>query len=72
MLGCEVGDLLIPEPERVTRPGEETVQQAAVAGAGPLMVSHHRGLALAPADVMAHVLPAGKRKPPTSCPDCFG
>ncbi|MGW2132911.1 hypothetical protein [Streptomyces coelicoflavus] len=43
MLGCEIGELLIPEPEKVTRPGEEAVQQAAVAAAGPLMVSHHRG-----------------------------
>ncbi|MFD8353838.1 hypothetical protein ACFV1X_33515 [Streptomyces coelicoflavus] len=43
VLGCEIGELLISEPEKVTRPGEEAVQQAAVAGAGPLMVSHHRG-----------------------------
>ncbi|WP_328375252.1 MULTISPECIES: helix-turn-helix transcriptional regulator [unclassified Streptomyces] len=34
VLGCDIGDLLIPEPGKVTRPGEETGQQAAVA-AGP-------------------------------------
>ncbi|MGW7045161.1 helix-turn-helix domain-containing protein [Streptomyces avermitilis] len=35
VLGCEIGDLLIPEPDRVRRPGEETGQQAAAAS-GPV------------------------------------
>ncbi|WP_327348983.1 helix-turn-helix transcriptional regulator [Streptomyces europaeiscabiei] len=26
--GCEIGDLLIPEPDKVRRPGEATGQQA--------------------------------------------
>ncbi|WP_072488743.1 helix-turn-helix transcriptional regulator (plasmid) [Streptomyces atratus] len=30
VLGCEIGDLLIPEPDKVRRPGEETGQQAGV------------------------------------------
>ncbi|WP_369075667.1 hypothetical protein [Streptomyces sp. 5-10] len=43
MLGCEIGDLLIPEPDRVRRPGEETSQQAAVAsGPSPTVVSRRR------------------------------
>ncbi|GAA1341408.1 hypothetical protein GCM10009647_085050 [Streptomyces sanglieri] len=37
VLGCEISDLLIPEPEKVRRPGEETGRQAAVA-AGPASV----------------------------------
>nr|WSX54227.1 helix-turn-helix transcriptional regulator [Streptomyces sp. NBC_00974] len=42
VLGCEIGDLLIPEPAKVTRPGEETVRQAAVAAAGPPVVPRRR------------------------------
>jgi DNA-binding Xre family transcriptional regulator len=42
VLGCEIGDLLIPEPDKVTRPGKETVQQAAVAAAGPPVVPRRR------------------------------
>ncbi|MFD8966874.1 helix-turn-helix domain-containing protein [Streptomyces sp. NPDC059568] len=30
VLGCEIGDLLIPEPEKVSRPGQEETEQAAV------------------------------------------
>ncbi|WP_331734552.1 MULTISPECIES: helix-turn-helix transcriptional regulator [unclassified Streptomyces] len=33
VLGCEIGDLLIPEPDKVTRPGEEAGQQAVAVGA---------------------------------------
>ncbi|KES04912.1 XRE family transcriptional regulator [Streptomyces toyocaensis] len=36
VLGCEIGDLLIPEPQKVTRPGEESVTQNAVGAAGPV------------------------------------
>jgi DNA-binding Xre family transcriptional regulator len=42
VLGCEIGDLLIPEPDKVTRPGEETVQQTAVAATGPSVVPRRR------------------------------
>lgn len=33
VLGCQIGDLLIPEPEKVRRPGEETERAAVGAGA---------------------------------------
>lgn len=35
VLGCEIGDLMIPEPDKVRRPGEATGQQAAAASGGP-------------------------------------
>lgn len=42
-LGCEISDLLIPEPEKVRRPGEETGLQAAVAaGPAPVVVPRRR------------------------------
>ncbi|MFE7358985.1 helix-turn-helix domain-containing protein, partial [Streptomyces sp. NPDC057543] len=54
VLGCEIGDLLIPEPDKVRRPGEETGQQAAASAAGsavaPVVVPKRRdGLSLPPA-----------------------
>ncbi|MGW1364812.1 helix-turn-helix domain-containing protein [Streptomyces chartreusis] len=42
VLGCEIGDLLVPEPEKVTRPGEKTVQQTAAAASGPTVVPRRR------------------------------
>ncbi|MFI6965764.1 hypothetical protein [Streptomyces sp. NPDC050255] len=30
VLGCEIGDLLIPEPEKVSRPGQAETERAAV------------------------------------------
>ncbi|MEU9165776.1 helix-turn-helix transcriptional regulator [Streptomyces sp. NPDC048424] len=30
VLGCEIGDLLVPEPEKVRRPGQEETVRAAV------------------------------------------
>lgn len=33
VLGCEIGDLLIPEPEKVSRPGQERERVAVGAGA---------------------------------------
>ena len=36
VLGCEIGDLLIPEPQKVTRPGEENITQTAVGAAAPV------------------------------------
>ncbi|MFD9397162.1 helix-turn-helix domain-containing protein [Streptomyces sp. NPDC060000] len=42
-LGCEISDLLIPEPEKVRRPGEEAGLQAAVAaGPAPVVVPRRR------------------------------
>ncbi|GAA2512988.1 helix-turn-helix domain-containing protein [Streptomyces murinus] len=35
VLGCEIGDLLIPEPAKVARPGQETVRVAVGATAAP-------------------------------------
>ncbi|MET7298860.1 helix-turn-helix transcriptional regulator [Embleya sp. NPDC005575] len=44
VLGCEIGDLMIPEPERVTRPGQQETGQAAVGGggAGPSVIPKRR------------------------------
>ncbi|WP_344284757.1 helix-turn-helix transcriptional regulator [Streptomyces hebeiensis] len=36
VLGCEIGDLLIPEPQKVTRPGEENISRTAVGAAAPV------------------------------------
>jgi DNA-binding Xre family transcriptional regulator len=41
VLGCEVGELLIPEPEKVARPGTEQAPKAAAAGA-PTVVTPRR------------------------------
>ncbi|MFE7403915.1 helix-turn-helix domain-containing protein [Streptomyces sp. NPDC057557] len=42
-LGCEISDLLIPEPEKVRRPGEETGLQVSVAaGPAPVVVPRRR------------------------------
>lgn len=47
VLGCAIGDLLIPEPEKVARPGEETTVRAA---AGSAVVPRRRdGRSLPPA-----------------------
>ncbi|MFF3127872.1 helix-turn-helix domain-containing protein [Streptomyces sp. NPDC057908] len=44
VLGCEIGDLLIPEPGKVARPGEETTARAAAGSAapGPTVVPRRR------------------------------
>jgi DNA-binding Xre family transcriptional regulator len=34
VLGCEIGDLLIPEPEKVSRPGQAEGMERAAVGAG--------------------------------------
>ena len=50
-LGCTVADLLVPEPDKVTKPvaGQEK-QTAAVAGGGPSVVPQRRdGRSLPPA-----------------------
>ncbi|WP_374771747.1 helix-turn-helix transcriptional regulator [Streptomyces sp. NBC_01310] len=44
VLGCEIGDLLVPEPEKVRRPGrEETVRAAVGSGtAAPKVIPKRR------------------------------
>jgi DNA-binding Xre family transcriptional regulator len=42
VLGCEIGDLLIPEPGKVRRPGEEAGQQVAASGSVPAVVPRRR------------------------------
>ncbi|MFH8716806.1 helix-turn-helix domain-containing protein [Streptomyces zaomyceticus] len=44
VLGCEIGDLLIPEPEKVHRPGQEETIRAAVGSgtAAPKVVPKRR------------------------------
>ncbi|MFD5114258.1 helix-turn-helix domain-containing protein [Streptomyces sp. NPDC058391] len=44
VLGCEIGELLIPEPQKVARPGEETATRAAVGSSGtaPAVVPRRR------------------------------
>ncbi|GGZ36591.1 hypothetical protein GCM10010387_33320 [Streptomyces inusitatus] len=32
VLGCDIGDLLIPEPDKVTRPGQDTIAREAAVG----------------------------------------
>jgi DNA-binding Xre family transcriptional regulator len=52
VLGCQIGELLIPEPSKVTRPASETEQrQAAVGGPPSLAVVPRRkdGRSLPPA-----------------------
>ena|SRR2546421_11803491 len=35
VLGCEIGELLIPEPAKVTRPGQAEARQATAGGGVP-------------------------------------
>jgi DNA-binding Xre family transcriptional regulator len=42
VLGCEVGELLIPEPGKVPAPGTTEVPGAQVAAAGPAVVPRRR------------------------------
>lgn len=42
VLGCPVSELLIPEPDEVTRVGEDEPQQAAVASVTPIVVPRRR------------------------------
>ncbi|MFD7915084.1 helix-turn-helix domain-containing protein [Streptomyces sp. NPDC059752] len=42
VLGCEIGDLLLPEPEKVSRPGQQDTGQAVVTAAGPMVVPRRR------------------------------
>lgn len=50
VLGCEIGELLIPEPEKVALPGQEESQRAAGSDARPTVVPRRRdGRTLPPA-----------------------
>ncbi|QMU71438.1 helix-turn-helix transcriptional regulator [Streptacidiphilus sp. P02-A3a] len=49
VLGCDIGDLLIPQPETVTRPGQDTVQQAAVGSSSTVVPKRRDGRSLPPA-----------------------
>jgi DNA-binding Xre family transcriptional regulator len=50
VLGCEIGELLIPEPEKVPRPGEPEKQRAAGTTTGRAVVPRRRdGRSLPPA-----------------------
>jgi len=42
VLGCEIGELLIPEPEKVPRPREGEPQRSAVAGSPRAVVPRRR------------------------------
>ena len=43
VLGCEPGELLIPEPATVPSPGQAGEDTARAAAAGPVVVPRHRG-----------------------------
>jgi len=50
VLGCEIGELLIPEPDKVPRPGQAEAPPAADAAARPTVVPRRRdGRSLPPA-----------------------
>ena len=50
VLGCEIGELLIPEPEKVPRPGQPQEQHATGTSEGRTVVPRRRdGRSLPPA-----------------------
>ncbi len=50
VLGCQIGELLIPEPDKVPRPGQPDTPRAAEATSGPAVVPRRRdGRSLPPA-----------------------
>ncbi|MGH3263500.1 MAG: helix-turn-helix domain-containing protein [Trebonia sp.] len=50
VLGCEVGDLLIPEPQKVPELGQPDEQRASATSSGPSVVPRRRdGRSLPPA-----------------------
>jgi len=50
VLGCEIGDLLIPEPQKVPEPGQPAEQRATGTTSGPSVVPRRRdGRSLPPA-----------------------
>ncbi|MGP3969789.1 helix-turn-helix domain-containing protein [Streptomyces sp. 6N223] len=50
VLGCEIGDLLIPEPENVRRPGQQADVQEATTGSlvAPVVPKRRDGRSLPP------------------------
>lgn len=48
VLGCPIGDVLIPEPEKVRRPGAGQQPKAAAAGAAPVTPKRSDGRSLPP------------------------
>jgi DNA-binding Xre family transcriptional regulator len=73
VLGCEIGDLLIPEPEKVSRPGQAETERAAVgAGTTAPAVIPKRGTAgrCRLSELMAR-FPKGYVKPTSSWPGCL-
>jgi DNA-binding Xre family transcriptional regulator len=42
VLGCEIGELLVPEPEKVSRPGLAEAQRSASSGASPSVAPRRR------------------------------
>lgn len=49
VLGCQIGDLLIPEPEKVRKPGADNAPQAVAAGAPAVRPKRRDGRSLPPA-----------------------
>ncbi|RSM80544.1 XRE family transcriptional regulator [Amycolatopsis sp. WAC 01375] len=47
-LGCEIGELLIPEPDTVRKPGLQEAPKAAAAGASPVTPKRPDGRSLPP------------------------
>jgi DNA-binding Xre family transcriptional regulator len=48
VLGCPIGDVLIPEPEKVSKPGGDKAPQAAAAGAPAVTPKRRDGRSLPP------------------------
>ena|SRR4051812_31567688 len=50
VLGCQVGELLLPEPDKVTQPADaENAPAAAVSGVAPVVPRRRDGRSLPPA-----------------------
>lgn len=49
VLGCQIGDVLIPEPDKVSKPGADKTPKAAAAGASPVTPKRRDGRSLPPA-----------------------
>jgi DNA-binding Xre family transcriptional regulator len=48
VLGCPIGEVLIPEPEKVAKPGADQAPQAAAAGATAIAPKRRDGRTLPP------------------------
>jgi DNA-binding Xre family transcriptional regulator len=49
VLGCQIGDVLIPEPDKVPKPGAGESPKAAAAGISTVTPKHRDGRSLPPA-----------------------